>query len=95
MKKPKDKKAEIKTEVKPNRFIYTNSQGLRILTEYDMAEEIPIEEFNKDTQDFLEELMEKFPEDDTKIEDKPNKKRLHDRFTDPGIINVIERREQN
>jgi HPt (histidine-containing phosphotransfer) domain-containing protein len=80
---PEEKKAKKKDEVKPNRFTYTDDQGLKILTEQDMAEEIPIEEFENDTQDYyLKELMEKFPEEDKEIEDKPFKKRLPDNFGD-------------
>lgn len=33
-------------------------------SEEDMAEEIPVEEFENDTQDFLEEFMKKFPDED-------------------------------
>ena len=36
-----------------------------IPSEEDMAEEIPIEEFENDTQDFLEEFMRRFPDEDT------------------------------
>lgn len=44
------------------------------------VEELPIEEFENDTQDYLKEYLEKFPDEEEIEEDKPIKKGGHERW---------------